>query len=363
MRREQIANRQFTFILLIMRTTVVIATLPVLTTGDALQDAWISALVTTLLTGVLVTIMAALGSRFPEDSVVDYAEKLLGKWLGKAVALVVLWAYLHLAAISIRWYAEMIVTGFLPETPLLFVIGSMVIVAAYAAYEGLEVVGRIADVFLFIMMTAILTSLVAAAPEMRMANLEPVLARGLAPPLMATIIPVAVGAELMVIGMLVPSLVQPEKAVVSALWAVALSGLILTSVAVLVIGVLSAESASETVFPFLRMLRAIQVTEFIDRVEVLIIFAWSLGVFVGFSTFIYSGARGLADFLGRDDYRFLIAPMGIHWVFLGHHLFGDMYQVREFWQPQFMGVYGLSLVLVPYGVLWLAYLVRKGMTA
>ena len=361
MRREQIANRQFTYILFIMRTTVIIATLPVLTAGDALQDAWISSLIVMVLTTLLVMFVAALGARFPQDSIVDIAEKLLGKWLGKALSLLILWAYLHLAAISIRHYAEMIVTGFMPETPLIFVIGGLVVVAAYAAYLGVEIIGRNADIFIFIMGFAVLVGTMAVIPEMRLANLEPVLGRGWSPVLEGTIIPVAVGAELLVIGMLVPSLTEPEKAVASAAWAGVLSGLVLAVIAFVVIAVMAAETAAHTVFPFLRVLRAIQVTEFIDRVEILVIFSWGLGVFVGFSTFIFAGARGLADVLGFDDYRFLVAPMAIHWTFLGQHLFQDMYQVREFWQVEFVGVYGLFLVLFPYGILWMAYLVRKGL--
>jgi hypothetical protein len=42
MRIEKIANRQLLFIIFIMRVTVAMATLPLLTSADALQDAWAS---------------------------------------------------------------------------------------------------------------------------------------------------------------------------------------------------------------------------------------------------------------------------------------------------------------------------------
>ena len=44
MTTEKIHNRQLVFMLFMIRSTVTIATLPVLTTGAAGQDAWLSAI-------------------------------------------------------------------------------------------------------------------------------------------------------------------------------------------------------------------------------------------------------------------------------------------------------------------------------
>jgi spore germination protein KB len=79
---EKIANRQLLFMLFMMRTTVVIAFLPVLTSADALQDAWASAIVSFVTSAMLVLVIGGLGVRFPELTIVEYAQKLIGKWPG-----------------------------------------------------------------------------------------------------------------------------------------------------------------------------------------------------------------------------------------------------------------------------------------
>ena len=117
MTKEKIANRQLLYILFMMRTTVVIAFLPVLTSADAAQDAWLAALLTFFGTAGIAFLVAGLGTRFPEQSLVQYSQELLGPWLGKIPALVVLWALLTIAATDTRIYGEMLVTSFLTETP------------------------------------------------------------------------------------------------------------------------------------------------------------------------------------------------------------------------------------------------------
>ncbi|MEW6230307.1 MAG: GerAB/ArcD/ProY family transporter, partial [Bacillota bacterium] len=145
---ERIANRQLLFILFIMRTTIVIASMPVLTTANAAQDAWASVVVACVGALALVIVIGALGTRFPDQTLMEYSQKLVGTIPGKIISLIYLWVFLFLAAIDLRIYGEALITGFIPETPLVFIVTSMVIASAFAAYSGIEAIGRNAD-FIF----------------------------------------------------------------------------------------------------------------------------------------------------------------------------------------------------------------------
>ena len=162
---EKIANRQLLFMLFMMRTTVVIAFLPVLTSADALQDAWASAIVSFFTSALLVLIIGGLGIRFPELTIVEYAQKLIGKWPGRSICLIIVWALLVIVATDTRIYAEALITGFLTETPLPLIVFAMVIAGSTAAYSGLEVIGRSADLLFPIFISAILLSLIFAIPD------------------------------------------------------------------------------------------------------------------------------------------------------------------------------------------------------
>ncbi len=347
--------------LFMMRTTVVIALLPVLTSSDALQDAWASAIVSFFGAALLVAMIAGLGVRFPDLTIVEYAQKLIGKWPGKAVCLVIIWAFLGIAATDTRIYAEALVIGFLTETPIPFIIFSIVITGATAAYSGLEVIGRTADLLFPIFVVMIVVSLAFAIPDATTmgSNLEPVLARGIGPVLRGSIIPTVVIAQYLCLTMIIPAANQPKKALGTALWALTGSTVMLVLITLAVTAILGPHQGSRAVFPFLSMVRAIYISVFLERVEMLALFAWGFGIFIAVSVFMYCGSRALAQVLGLDDYRPLIGPLAVIWGTFSVHSYQNLFQLRTFFQPKIGGPYILSWILIPMGILWVAYGIRR----
>jgi spore germination protein KB len=358
---EKISNRQLMFMLFIMRTTVVIAFLPVLTSADALQDSWSSAIVSFFGASILTLMIAGLGVKFPEHTVVEYSEKLIGKWPGKAVCVIIIWAFLVIAATDTRIYAEALVTGFLTETPLAFIIFSMVIAASLAAYSGLEVIGRISDLLFPVFVIMIALSLGFAIPDALSLkqNLEPVLARGMGPVLRGSITPIIIIAQYLCLTMITPASNQPKKTVKTAMWALAGSTFVLVLVTMAVTAVLGPDRGSRAVFPFFTMVRTLYISVFLERVELFALFAWSFGIFVAVSVFMYCCSRATAQLLGIDDHRPLIGPLAVIWGTFAVHSYQDVFQVREFFKPKIAGVYVLSWIVIPMGILWTAYVIRR----
>lgn len=360
MSTEIIANRQLFFILFMIRTNVVIAFLPVITSHHALQDAWASGVVQFFGAALLLFMIGKLGTLFPDMTVVQYSQKLLGTWVGKGVSLAILWSFLHIAAGDVRLYAEVLVTGFLTETPLVFLIFSMVLVSALAAYGGIEVIGRTADLLFPLYLLMIVISLLLPVPQMTplLFNLEPVLARGPGPVLGGAVIPVAIIAQYLVITMLIPNVDRPRKALRTSMWALASASVALVLVSLVTVVTLGPHNAARHVFPFFTMIRTIQITEFLERMEALAIFAWGFGLFIGLSIYLYCGARGLSQVMGLKNYRPLVGPMAVIWIVLGIHAYNDIFQMREFFSYRF-APYLTGLIIFPMGLLWLGFLIRK----
>lgn len=355
---ERIANRQFTYILFLMRTTIALAFLPMITTGEARQDVWLASMFLFVFVVLLGSIIAGLANRYPQENIVEYGERLLGPVLGRMVVLPILWLFLHLSAIDIRAYAEIVVSGFLPETPMVFIILAMVFVATLAALSGLEVIGRCGDVIFFIFVLSTVAAILGAAQEMDFMNLEPVLSRGVRPILSSTVVPLSFGAHLLIMLFVWPHLEEKKKGFQSMLLAIAAASLFLLILSTAVVLVLGPDQSSRAVFPFLRMLRAVEVSEFLERMELLIIFAWGFSLFIGISVFLFVGAQGLASILKLSDPRPLMPPMAVIWVVLGLHVFEDIFTVHRFFQARIMGPYMALFSLVPVLVVWVVSLVR-----
>ena len=355
----QIAGRQLFFILFMMRANIGVAFLPIVTMGGAMQDAWAAGLVTVVGSALIALFIGGLGSRFPDQTVVEYGQALLGNVLGKAISLVYLWVFLFIAAVDVRVYGEVLVTGFLPSTPLIFVISLMVIASSYAAYKGVEVIARSADLILPIFTAMILTTILVAIPSVKWGRLQPTLARGIKPILKGSITPTSIALQAMTLSILFPRVNKPARAIRSAVWAMALASLFLVPSSIMTIGVLGPDLAGRSVFPFFSLARAIRLTEFLERLEALVVFPWGLGLFIAVSVYLYCGAKGLSQIFNLKDYRPLIPPMAIVWVAMSIQVSADMFELSRFFLPEVIGPFALALILVPNGILWLAYGIRR----
>jgi spore germination protein KB len=361
MPREKIANRQLFFMLFMIRCNIAVAFLPVLTTADAFQDAWISGIIQFFPAALLLIFFGSLGTRFPDLTVAQYSEKLLGRAPGKILTLVVLWAFLHMAAIEVRTYADMLVTVFVPDTPLLFLITAMVIASAAAAYAGIEVIGRAADLLFPVYLLMIIGSLLMPLPLLKtmLYNLEPVFARGCSPVIRGALTPAAVTVQFLVLTMLTPSVNEPKRALRSALEALAWASVILIPIALVTVAILGPQQGARAIYPFFGMVRVVALSEFIERVEALAVFAWGLGLFVEVAVYLYCGAKGLSQVLGLGNYRPLILPMAAIWIVLGIHVSRNVFQLLEFFKPYFFAPYAAAIMILPFAILWAAYLFRR----
>ena len=359
MRIEKIANRQLFNILFLMRTTIPLSTLPVLTSAGALQDAWISGLFVFAGSAVMVLLVAGLGIRFPRLTVVEISKKLLGTVGGALVTLLILWSFLHLASIEMRLYVEMIINNFLDETPIVFLVSVIILAALAAAYAGIEVIARLADLLFMFFLVMVVLSIASMFVEADFINLQPVMARGVSPVLEGSITPIGLSSLILVLGILIPTANQPRRVMGTALWATAAASATVVVTAFMVVSVLGPNEGSRAVFPLIKAIRAVELSQFLQRIEILTVFAWGFGLLIAVSVFIYCGARGVEKLFGLKGYRFLLLPMGVAWVVITIHNFENMFEFRSFQDPGILGLYGIVLLLFPYTLLWASYLLRK----
>jgi spore germination protein KB len=357
--QEKIANRQLFNIFFIMRTTIVISILPVLTIGQARQDAWLAAVITFFLSAVFIWLLGRLALNFPDQSIIQYSKELLGKWPGGLLSLFFLSAFLLMGFTDLRVYSEVLRTVFLPETPLIVVLGSMVFIAVVVCYAGLEPLGRMADLIFPVFTLAVLFTLLFPILEADFSNLRPVLYHGWRPVLHAALTPTGIAAQYANLALLVPSVNQPRKALQAALNSLLGASIILALAAVVVVALLGAEEGAHAAFPVFKMIRAIRLSEFLERIEIVTIFPWGLGLFVTLAVNLYSLAKGLAQLCRLQDYRPLLLPLAVIISTLALQGYSDSFELRQFFQPQVIAPFLFFVLLFPVAILWIAYFFRR----
>jgi len=333
--------------------------LPSLTSADALQDAWLSCLLGLAGSLVFVLLISLLSIKFPDMTVIEYSQLLLGRWPGRLLGLVFCWLFLERVVIDLRIYGSLLVIGFLPNTPLIFLVGTMVLVCIICVYQGIEVLSRMTDVLFFIFLFAIIDVIIVSLRDVDLHNLQPVMVRGWAPVLRGLWIPLAIISHAWVLGMLTSVTIEPKRVVRTILTSVGVSGIALSIVVFVTIGVLSPQEGARATFPLLTLMRSIKVTEFLERMEILLIFAWGLGLFITVTVFLYSGVKGLSQILNLKDHRLILWPVGVIILFLSIHGFEDIFCLYDFLKPATFAPYSIGLLMVTLVLLWLGYGLRK----
>ena len=283
--------------------------LPHLTAQFANNDLWISVLLS-VFAGLIVVYMATkLHDRYPNKSVVQYSEQILGLVPGKLVGLIYIVFTLHTTGVIVREYAEFIKGNFLFRTPLLLIMMFMLVLCAFAVRGGIEVIARSAVIFtpIFILPLLILIMLYS---DLDFKNIFPVLSHGMIPVLKGALTPQAWVSELFLMSFLLPSVADPAK---GRKWGfISLSIVVMTLLYVNLMSLfLLGVDTSNKMYPILIAFRYISIGNIFENLEALLLGMWFLGNFMKISVFYYVSTLSLGQWLKLSDYRPVVFPIGI----------------------------------------------------
>jgi spore germination protein KB len=358
--KGKITARQLVFILIISRLVIPTTHLPVLTSPPANQDVWLAVLLSPFMTIMLAAPLVFLAIRFPGLTLIQWGPLLLGK-AGAVIGFFYVWFFLHNAAITLRTTAEFMTSVSMPETPLLVLIMLLAFICALAAVNGLEVIGRMAELICILLLGAVLLQFVLALPEMELKALQPVLEEGIGPVLLGAFYISPRLVELLVLAMAVPYLNKNTPRQVMGVLAgnLAIFTVFFLLIVLGVIMVFGAAKAQAYTFPYLSLSRIISIGDVIDRIEIIHLSVFIMSVFIKVAAFFYLAVLGLSQLLNLQTYRPLVFPLGALLVALSVWLFNSLPDLIRFTSYQVWTSYALLFITVFPLLFLLVALVRK----
>jgi spore germination protein KB len=308
--KGKIANRQAMFLLVsgILATGLLI--FPSLVTAEAKQDAWIAVALSSLAGLAVIWVTVSLSSRFPAKTIIEYSEAICGQIPGKAVGAVFIWFFLLLTALAVREFAEFIRAVFMEETQLAVFISSMLVIAAYAVYGGLEVIARVNELMLTLVLLAILLFMALATNQMDPARLTPVFAAGTGPIFKGAFVASGWYGEVLALAFLFPYLNRPALARRYGIGAVGiLLGVFIIAITAAIMTFGPAETGRMQ-FPAFMVARNISIMGIFEHTEAIFMLLWIAGMFAKITIYFYISVLGAAQWLQLIDYRPLTLPLG-----------------------------------------------------
>jgi spore germination protein KB len=326
------------------------------------NNAWISILIACFSGLLFLFIYFRILKWFPRKHLFEIIDICFGKVIGRMISFAYIAYFFLIAAFVIRDFGELMVSAIYEKTPMEFIHLTMMLVILYIVMLGLEVLGRASEIFIpyALLFILFLGFGIAFSGELEPHNLLPILGDGIMPvlkPAFLEIIQFPFG-EFIIFMTIIPFATKLKHAFRTGTAAYLFSGLVLaysSGLQTATLGVLK----NRTNFPLLSVARNISLLQFIERVDLLIVFIMMLGIVVKASVFFYGGLKGL-EFVFQKPYRSFGFPMAMIIVYFSISI-GDSYPAYIAIGVKVLPTYIQTLfqVGIPILLLTIAYMKKK----
>lgn len=308
MDKGRISSIQMGMMMYLTIIATAILTVPSITAKYAKKDLWLSPIWASIIGFFTVIIVIQLSKRFPRQTFFQICEHTIGTLATKLLGFLYFTFFLIASGQITRTYAEFIKVFFI-KTPVSVIMITMLLLSAFTVIAGIEVIGRVAQFFFPIFVFSVFIIIFLLLPQLEPSNIFPILENGLLPSLKGAIIPQVWFGELFLIMFLLPSLSDSK----GMKWGILTVLLILVTFIIINITVLFIlnQNTEYYIYPFLSATQLVNLGDFIESIEPIIIAIWILGTFIKITVFYYATILTTAQWLKLSDYKPIVWPIGI----------------------------------------------------
>ncbi len=359
--RAKISGLQVVYLLINVVGATALVFLPGVTAAIAGRDDWVAPVLATLPGFYVILVITALGRCFPDQTIVQYIETLLGPWLGRIIAFLYVLFFLHINGVILREFGELVAATIMPQTPQVVFAILMVAVCTYGLYQGLEVVARVMELAYPVMLTLFVLIIILVSGQMKLVNLFPLLEHGFKTVIRASLNPIAWRGEVFLLGMLFPYLARPDLARRNGFIAVAAIGLILT-INALSCNAVFGVTTGRLNFATFELVRLAGFGPFLSRLDAVWLVIWIVGIFGKVALFHFATVMGTAQLFKLKDHRPVIVPLSILLIDLSLSQFENLTKLLAFITGPWVPYAYLFEMGFPTLLLLIAFLRRKTRT-
>lgn len=309
---------------------------------DAKQDAWIAIILAGI--GSMLVFCFIYYQLFRVNktlSLIELFETTLGKILGRILLFLYLGYFCFITFFILRDVYEMVNLYVLLKTPRIVIIVVVLLLVYYTIWHGIECISRTSEIYAISTIFSILIIFVMVyfSNIMDFRRLLPILEEGIKPVIKVSL-PLIVAlpfGELFVFYHFFHMVEKPETLLKSTMAVYITAIILLTAITIMDLASIGVYFNMNTVFPTLKMIRLINVSEFIQRVDAVAVIIFLMGTMNKLVIYLFVTYDNLQAVFPRARSGFLIIPI-LSIVGLGSYLIGSNFTTYIY--------YGLQVV--PY---------------
>lgn len=326
------------------------------------KDMWLAVLISTILGAFLFWVYTLISKHFPRLPLTSISQKLLGNYVGTIISLLYITYFMYVGSRNLRDGANLINIILLNNTPQVAITLLMILCVAYVTYLGFEVLARTAVILMAFIFLVILTFdvLLFVSNSLHINYVLPILENGIGEVWQAIttdtlIVPFG---EMIVFLMFIPYMRRPEKGGYIGIIAIIIGGLILTQTTFLNLAALGLNLAIRSPFPILSTIATVQISDFIQRVDILMLMTMIIANFFRVSLYFTAVLIGASEIF-KIPYRQLIIPFAFIFLVWSLVIARNTINQFEFAELAFYYVHPLFVFLFP-SLLLVASWIYKG---
>ncbi|WP_315119448.1 endospore germination permease [uncultured Clostridium sp.] len=357
---EKLSTYQMIMILVLSRSTDAYVYLFIILNHPSNQDVWIVVILSLVYILIIYIPILFLSNRYKGLSLIQIGEVLTGKTGGKILSLIVSILFLYNSTIVLSLIGYFLGNSTLPDTPFFIVTGVAIICCSYSAYKGLSVHGRLAEIIAPITLISVVIFTLLNIGIMDFKELLPILKA-------STFKEINYGAltaasmfyQGIFLSLCAPQLEKAEDVNKIFIY----SNVIITVFYVIIItttfAVFGVRQAQHQSIPYLATVQQISLLNFIERIEVVAVFNWFMGMFVNFSLNIYFLSKSISYGLNlKNDKTFIIPSLIIIFIINNFTFLKKSIYVRKALSYEMEScIYAIFTLIIPL-VLLIIYFIK-----
>lgn len=303
---------------------------------------------------VLITL---LGMRYPNKSIIQYSEEIIGKWLAWIGSAFIIAFFAVLTALTAREFGEVVVTSVLKQTPLEVTVIVMLLLAAISTRNDITTFAYIHNFYFPVLLGPSLLIVVLSLKNAEMINLQPIW--GNEPHgMMGGILTIAALFQgSFILTMVIPAMRRPEKAMKASAWGMLIAGGLYVTIVAATVSVFGSEESRQLLWPTLELAKATSLpANILERLDAAFLAVWVTAVFTTLFSSYFLTIHSMSKLFRLRDHRmfsFFLLPIVFVMAMLPQNII-HMYEII-----QNVGRIGLLITIVYPALLLTISLIRK----
>ncbi|WP_169081470.1 endospore germination permease [Paenibacillus sp. PL91] len=357
MESRQITVMQAAAILVSTIIGVGVLAMPLFAVQAADSGAPLVTMLGTLLAFVGLMLITWLGMRFPDESIIQYSENIIGKglaWIGSVLIIVF---FSVLTSLIAREFGEVVVTSVLRSTPVEVTVIVMLLLSAISTRNGITTFAYIHTFYFPLLLVPVLLIVALSMKNAEVINLLPIWGNEQKGMLKGTLTIAALFQGSFILTAVIPAMKKPEKAMKASVWGMLIAGGLYFVIVIAAVSVFGAEEIKQLLWPTLELAKATSLpANILERLDAAFLAVWVTAVFTTlFSSYfltIYSISK-LFRLKEHKLFSYFLLPIVFVMAMLPQNIV-QMYEIIEN-----VGRFGLYITIGYPGLLLMISILRK----